>query len=463
MSTTLEGTKIAKIENNALFLLVFTLIFGFACVAMGPCNCAVIGCTNNSRKLEKWQKTSCETHNGTLKSECCCEAPFRLFCFPGAVRYSEKREKWVRLMKRQRADKSMWIPSSSDRVCSRHFVDGIPTVGNPDPALQLGYDAMKVTPRREVFRHPLPNKRRKIFGPLTDVALVCDSTSSAPPPALLHCPERSTFAYSPASSDHSYCSEPDSKKCESCVDKGHLIQSLTKKIKHLTLENQKLKQQSIQQQCSPFSWRKIKSDQKMNFYTGLTTISTFLQLYELIKPFLPSVQYWRGTKNFKKAGASKVKRKFSRFHLRKLTTHDELFLTLVRLRLGILNEHLADKFGVSPTVCSNTSKTWVRLLAVTLGSSLVCWLPREGIRDNLPEMFKKNGHYMLRCIIDCAEVFVERPKSLLIQAQTWSDYKHHNTFKFLIGISPTGFITFISSCYGGTPFFFYKHNVYKHT
>ena len=56
---------------------------------------------------------------------------------------------------------------------------------------------------------------------------------------------------------------------------------------------------------------------------------------------------------------------------------------------------------------------------------------------------------MLRCIIDCAEVFVERPKSLLIQAQTWSDYKHHNTFKFLIGISPTGFITFISSCYGG--------------
>ena len=187
----------------------------------------------------------------------------------------------------------------------------------------------------------------------------------------------------------------------------------------------------------------------MNFYTGLTTISTFLQLYELIKPFLPSVQYWRGTKNFKKAGASKVKRKFSRFHLRKLTTHDELFLTLVRLRLGILNEHLADKFGVSPTVCSNTFKTWVRLLAVTLGSSLVCWLPREGIRDNLPEMLKKNGHYMLRCIIDCAEVFVERPKSLLIQAQTWSDYKHHNTFKFLIGISPTGFITFISSCYGG--------------
>ena len=35
------------------------------------------------------------------------------------------------------------------------------------------------------------------------------------------------------------------------------------------------------------------------------------------------------------------------------------------------------------------------------------------------------------------------------QATTWSDYKHHNTFKFLIGISPSGFITFLSDCYGG--------------
>ena len=95
-------------------------------------------------------------------------------------------------------------------------------------------------------------------------------------------------------------------------------------------------------------------------------------------------------------------------------------------------------------------------MAVTLGSSLVCWLPREGIRDNLPEMLKKNGHYMLRCIIDCAEVFVERPKSLLIQAQTWSDYKHHNTFKFLIGISPTGFITF--NFIGLTSFLFGSHS-----
>ena len=38
---------------------------------------------------------------------------------------------------------------------------------------------------------------------------------------------------------------------------------------------------------------------------------------------------------------------------------------------------------------------------------------------------------------------------MISQAVTWSDYKSHNTFKFLIGISPSGFITFVSDCYGG--------------
>lgn len=37
----------------------------------------------------------------------------------------------------------------------------------------------------------------------------------------------------------------------------------------------------------------------------------------------------------------------------------------------------------------------------------------------------------------------------MARAQTWSNYKHHNTIKFLIGIAPQGFVTFISSAWGG--------------
>ena len=32
---------------------------------------------------------------------------------------------------------------------------------------------------------------------------------------------------------------------------------------------------------------------------------------------------------------------------------------------------------------------------------------------------------------------------------TWSNYKHHNTVKFLIGVTPQGVISFISKAWGG--------------
>ena len=47
-----------------------------------------------------------------------------------------------------------------------------------------------------------------------------------------------------------------------------------------------------------------------------------------------------------------------------------------------------------------------------------------------------------------SELLLTVAKFILI-AQTWSDYKSHNTIKFLIGITPTGFISFLSNCYGG--------------
>ena len=47
-------------------------------------------------------------------------------------------------------------------------------------------------------------------------------------------------------------------------------------------------------------------------------------------------------------------------------------------------------------------------------------------------------------IIDCFEVFLERPTNLLAIAQTFSSYKHHNTEKYLIGITPPGTVSYIS-------------------
>ena len=56
-----------------------------------------------------------------------------------------------------------------------------------------------------------------------------------------------------------------------------------------------------------------------------------------------------------------------------------------------------------------------------------------------------------RCviIIDWFEIFIDRPTALLARAQTFSSYKHHNTIKYLIGVTPQGTVRFISQGWGG--------------
>ena len=54
-----------------------------------------------------------------------------------------------------------------------------------------------------------------------------------------------------------------------------------------------------------------------------------------------------------------------------------------------------------------------------------------------------------RVILDCTEVFIETPSDLAVATQCWSDYKHHHTTKFLVGITPNGAISFLSDVYGG--------------
>ena len=67
----------------------------------------------------------------------------------------------------------------------------------------------------------------------------------------------------------------------------------------------------------------------------------------------------------------------------------------------------------------------------------------------MPECFRKSFKDKVAVIIDCFEVFIERPSNLLARAATWSTYKHHNTAKFLIGITPQGVMSYISDVWGG--------------
>ncbi|XP_031570399.1 uncharacterized protein LOC116304760 [Actinia tenebrosa] len=67
----------------------------------------------------------------------------------------------------------------------------------------------------------------------------------------------------------------------------------------------------------------------------------------------------------------------------------------------------------------------------------------------MPECFQFSFGNKTTVIIDCFEVFIMRPSNLMVRAQTYSNYKSHNTVKILIGITPQGSISFVLHVWGG--------------
>ena len=71
------------------------------------------------------------------------------------------------------------------------------------------------------------------------------------------------------------------------------------------------------------------------------------------------------------------------------------------------------------------------------------------VKGTLPYVFRKK-YPSTYTILDVSEIFIEMPNDLQIQSSTWSNCKHHNTFKFLVVYTPNGAISFVSQLYVGS-------------
>lgn len=65
----------------------------------------------------------------------------------------------------------------------------------------------------------------------------------------------------------------------------------------------------------------------------------------------------------------------------------------------------------------------------------------------MPKSFKNYPN--TRAIIDCTEIFCENSSTVEKQVLMYSSYKCHHTVKYLIAISPSGLITFLSKGFSG--------------
>ena len=124
-----------------------------------------------------------------------------------------------------------------------------------------------------------------------------------------------------------------------------------------------------------------------------------------------------------------------------------MFLTLVRIRLGLLEEDLAHRFKISQSIVSTITSTWCAFLAREW-SIFIYWLTQRENQNYLPKCFSKWKNTI--AILDCTEGGIEKSSLAKAQAQTYSTYKSKNTWKKLIAITPGGTIYYISKAYGGS-------------
>ena len=110
----------------------------------------------------------------------------------------------------------------------------------------------------------------------------------------------------------------------------------------------------------------------------------------------------------------------------KLSVAEELLAVLMRLCLGLLLQDVADRFNVSASTMSRIFTTWLRLIIVEFWQ-MFPWPTRDLVPQYTPKRFSK--YPSTRVIIDCTELYIQRPSSLVSQSETFSNYKHHNTFK----------------------------------
>ena len=377
-------------------------------------NCSVRECLSSRKKLYEWGENPCEIHKGLLNKSCGCQRPYKLHCMP--AKPEEVRLQWLKALNRQ-------SPPKRVIVCSLHFLDGKPTVKNPYPQLNLGYKSVlkpgRKSPRKRKFVETSSSdkgiKRAKPNShPLsTETPLDISNENALTPNCIglqtqpVMCDKGTMYAHL-SLCDHGYSKSADmegkrNKQCQIDIQTDKATSAV-----QCTIEQD----ESIAKQ-------EIKTDTDVLFYAGVTYIS-----------------FWAIVSTLQK---------FNSFQF-SLPVCDQILLCLLRLRHAMEYEMLARKFKISKSYVGQIYLSWLDIMEEQLGK-LIVWLPRETIRACLPNSFKT--YPKTTVIIDCAETFIQRFKHLRSRAETYSNYKGHNTAKYLVGIAPHGQIMFISRSYGG--------------
>ncbi|XP_062587752.1 uncharacterized protein LOC134249411 [Saccostrea cucullata] len=423
--------------------------------------CSVPGCTSDGRKKANlikypWMRG------------------VQFYPYPGAKRKAKLRKRWLQQVFRD----EKYAPKRYHSVCSRHFIDGCPTEENPVPTLFPRNKVAKQSRTTTSIEKRQPTNSSSDSAtvaetsvhsnkcapmeclPMEDITVSCEGNAGVhiPLPVAHECVieqiSNETCIKEPCSKtediscgkynhDHIYSKQSVEPRCsEDFVDFAvqtdltmkdiHHMETMTKETDHIHREH--------------FVNRITQSDSAVRRYLGVPSITMLFGLFAILDKVCTKLKYWSGKKsianmNYETSEIRKPgpKRKLTRFH--------EFLLTLLRLRLSVPSFLIGDLFGVSETRVSQIVCTWINYMFQVFKPQLK-WPSLQSIRKHMPRSFKQTFP-RTRVVIDCTEIFIQKPRTPTAQSQTYSNYKGHNTFKCLVGITPTGAFSYVSELWGG--------------
>lgn len=321
----------------------------------------------------------------------------------------ERRTRWIAAV-----DRKNWKPNEYTWLCSAHFISGSKSDDplSPDFVPTL-FSHLKSPVKRKAERDLVKYERRR---EVKRRRLECSVRDEAAAALLQLGDDTSGVDTGMEEASHQL-----QLSCSTMTDlSSEQIVRLQTECQLLRDENCCLKASSG---CLLTEESLKHDDAKVKFYTGLPFFKTLMAVFTYISAHVVS-----GPRS-------------------SITKFQQFIMVLMKLRLNLTNQDIAYRFGIHQSSVSRNFRKWIDVMYIRL-KPLIKWPEREDLLKTMPMDFK---HTFQKCviIIDCFEVFCERPTSLMARAQTWSNYKQHNTVKFLIGIAPQGVVSFISKGWGG--------------
>ena len=146
-------------------------------------------------------------------------------------------------------------------------------------------------------------------------------------------------------------------------------------------------------------------DARVAFYTGFPSFAHLKICFDFLGPAASHLLY---------RDSKRAVHQSNKGRPRCLSPLDEFFLTLVCLRLGLLEQDITYCFGVSQSTVSRIFTTLINFMYLQF-NQIPLWPPLEFVQANMPKAFNPTT----RVIIDATELFVQQPSLPELQQLTF--------------------------------------------